>query len=64
MPQDLVDEAFARARASWRSVSRHPAPAACGLCVAAGGEAAPAITAGWARPGHLETEDLLQQKNE
>jgi RNA polymerase sigma factor (sigma-70 family) len=26
--QDLVDEAFARAWASWRSVSRHPAPAA------------------------------------
>jgi RNA polymerase sigma factor (sigma-70 family) len=26
--QELVDEAFARAWASWRSVSRHPAPAA------------------------------------
>jgi RNA polymerase sigma-70 factor (sigma-E family) len=26
--QDLVDEAFARAWASWRSVSGHPAPAA------------------------------------
>jgi DNA-directed RNA polymerase specialized sigma24 family protein len=26
--QDVVDEAFARAWASWRSVSRHPAPAA------------------------------------
>jgi RNA polymerase sigma factor (sigma-70 family) len=26
--QDLVDEAFVRAWASWRSVSRHPAPAA------------------------------------
>src|ERR1700691_2626923 len=26
--QDLVDEAFARACASWRTVSRHPAPAA------------------------------------
>lgn len=26
--QDLVDEAFARACASWRKVSRHPAPAA------------------------------------
>ena len=26
--QDLVDEAFARAWASWRSVSRHPAPEA------------------------------------
>jgi RNA polymerase sigma factor (sigma-70 family) len=26
--QDLVDEAFARAFASWRMVSRHPAPAA------------------------------------
>jgi RNA polymerase sigma factor (sigma-70 family) len=26
--QDLVDEAFARALASWRTVSRHPAPAA------------------------------------
>jgi RNA polymerase sigma factor (sigma-70 family) len=26
--QDLVDEAFARAWASWRSVSRHPAPSA------------------------------------
>jgi RNA polymerase sigma-70 factor (sigma-E family) len=26
--QDLVDEAFARAFASWRTVSRHPAPAA------------------------------------
>lgn len=26
--QDLVDEAFARACASWRRVSRHPAPAA------------------------------------
>ena len=26
--QDLVDEAFARAWASWRTVSRHPAPAA------------------------------------
>ncbi|MGO9162361.1 MAG: sigma factor-like helix-turn-helix DNA-binding protein [Streptosporangiaceae bacterium] len=26
--QDLVDEAFARACASWRSVSRHPAPRA------------------------------------
>jgi RNA polymerase sigma-70 factor (ECF subfamily) len=26
--QDAVDEAFARAWASWRSVSRHPAPAA------------------------------------
>ncbi len=25
---DLVDEAFARAFASWRTVSRHPAPAA------------------------------------
>jgi RNA polymerase sigma factor (sigma-70 family) len=28
MAQDLVDEAFARAWASWRSVSTHPAPAA------------------------------------
>jgi RNA polymerase sigma-70 factor (ECF subfamily) len=26
--QDLVDEAFARAAASWRTVSRHPAPVA------------------------------------
>jgi RNA polymerase sigma factor (sigma-70 family) len=26
--QDVVDEAFARAWASWRTVSRHPAPAA------------------------------------
>jgi RNA polymerase sigma-70 factor (ECF subfamily) len=26
--QDLVDEAFARAFASWRTVSRHPAPTA------------------------------------
>jgi RNA polymerase sigma-70 factor (sigma-E family) len=26
--QDLVDEAFARACASWRTVSRHPAPTA------------------------------------
>jgi RNA polymerase sigma factor (sigma-70 family) len=26
--QDIVDEAFARAWASWRTVSRHPAPAA------------------------------------
>jgi RNA polymerase sigma-70 factor (ECF subfamily) len=26
--QDLVDEAFARAFASWRTVSKHPAPAA------------------------------------
>ena len=26
--QDLVDEAFARACASWRTVGRHPAPAA------------------------------------
>lgn len=26
--QDLVDEAFARAWASWRTVSRHPAPTA------------------------------------
>ena len=26
--QDLVDEAFARAWASWRTVSRHPVPAA------------------------------------
>jgi RNA polymerase sigma factor (sigma-70 family) len=26
--QDLVDEAFARACSSWRTVSRHPAPAA------------------------------------
>jgi DNA-directed RNA polymerase specialized sigma24 family protein len=26
--QDLVAEAFARAWASWRTVSRHPAPAA------------------------------------
>jgi RNA polymerase sigma factor (sigma-70 family) len=26
--KDLVDEAFARALASWRTVSRHPAPAA------------------------------------
>jgi RNA polymerase sigma factor (sigma-70 family) len=26
--RDLIDEAFARAWASWRSVSRHPAPAA------------------------------------
>lgn len=26
--QDLVAEAFARACASWRKVSRHPAPAA------------------------------------
>jgi RNA polymerase sigma factor (sigma-70 family) len=26
--QELVDEAFARACASWRTVSRHPAPAA------------------------------------
>src|ERR1700691_6103178 len=26
--QDLVNEAFARAWASWRTVSRHPAPAA------------------------------------
>ena len=26
--KDLVDEAFARAFASWRAVSRHPAPAA------------------------------------
>jgi len=28
MAQDLVDEAFARACASWRKVSKHPAPAA------------------------------------
>ena len=28
MAQDLVAEAFARACASWRTVSRHPAPAA------------------------------------
>jgi RNA polymerase sigma factor (sigma-70 family) len=28
MAQELVDEAFARACASWRKVSRHPAPAA------------------------------------
>ena len=28
MAGDLVDEAFARAFASWRTVSRHPAPAA------------------------------------
>jgi DNA-directed RNA polymerase specialized sigma24 family protein len=28
LAQDLVDEAFARAWASWRSVSRHPVPAA------------------------------------
>jgi RNA polymerase sigma-70 factor (sigma-E family) len=28
MAQDLVDEAFARACASWRKVSEHPAPAA------------------------------------
>ena len=28
MAQDLVAEAFARAWASWRTVSRHPAPAA------------------------------------
>lgn len=28
MAQDLVDEAFARACSSWRTVSRHPAPAA------------------------------------
>ncbi len=28
MAQDLVDEAFARAFASWRTVSRHPAPTA------------------------------------
>jgi RNA polymerase sigma factor (sigma-70 family) len=28
MAQELVDEAFARARASWRKISRHPAPAA------------------------------------
>jgi RNA polymerase sigma factor (sigma-70 family) len=28
MAQDLVDEAFARAWASWRTVSRHPAPKA------------------------------------
>jgi DNA-directed RNA polymerase specialized sigma24 family protein len=26
--QDLVDEAFARAWASWRTVSKHPAPVA------------------------------------
>lgn len=28
MAQELVDEAFARACASWRKVSKHPAPAA------------------------------------
>ncbi len=28
MAQDLVDEAFTRACASWRTVSKHPAPAA------------------------------------
>jgi RNA polymerase sigma factor (sigma-70 family) len=28
MAQELVDEAFARALASWRKVSKHPAPAA------------------------------------
>jgi RNA polymerase sigma factor (sigma-70 family) len=28
LAQELVDEAFARACASWRKVSRHPAPAA------------------------------------
>ena len=28
MAQDLVDEAFAKAWASWRTVSRHPVPAA------------------------------------
>jgi RNA polymerase sigma factor (sigma-70 family) len=28
LAQDLVDEAFARALASWRKVSKHPAPAA------------------------------------
>jgi RNA polymerase sigma factor (sigma-70 family) len=28
MAQELVDEAFARACASWRKVSEHPAPAA------------------------------------
>lgn len=28
LAQDLVDEAFARALASWRKVSRHPAPSA------------------------------------
>jgi RNA polymerase sigma factor (sigma-70 family) len=28
MAQELVDEAFARACASWRQVSEHPAPAA------------------------------------
>ena len=28
LAQDLVDEAFARACADWRKVSRHPAPAA------------------------------------
>ena len=28
MAQDLVDEAFARACASWRKLSKHPAPAA------------------------------------
>ena len=27
LAQDLVDEAFARAWASWRSASKHPAPA-------------------------------------
>jgi len=33
--QDLVAEAFARAWASWRTVSRHPAPAWCGRARAA-----------------------------
>ena len=30
LAQDLVAEAFARAWASWRTVGRHPAPAAWG----------------------------------
>ena len=32
--QELVAEAFARACASWRTVGRHPAPAAWVVCTA------------------------------
>ena len=32
MAQELVDEAFARAWASWRTVSLHPAPKAWVVC--------------------------------
>ena len=52
--QDLVAEAFARAWASWRTVSRHPAPTAwvvrTALNAASPGGAAAAVSCRWPTP--------------